>query len=157
MKTKNARLKAIQKLLEIQKISSQQELRLKLVEMGFETTQATLSRDLTALRVFKILDYEKGYIYTLSNQAVQSYSGVDENAPLKAFRSIAFSQNIAVIKCLPSFAPSIAFIIDRLQLDVSIGTIAGDDTIMIILREGVTPEAFKEVIIQYLPDLRERV
>lgn len=157
MKTKNARLKAIRKLLETQKISNQEELRQQLADMGFDTTQATLSRDLTALRVVKIVDPDKGYIYTLSNQAVQAYSGVEENAPLQAFRSIAFSQNIAVIKCLPSFAPSIAFILDRLQLDVSIGTIAGDDTIMLIMREGVTAPQFKEALLQYLPDLRERV
>jgi transcriptional regulator of arginine metabolism len=157
MKEKADRREAIHNLLEKSKISSQEELREELIKLGFETTQATLSRDLAALRVIKVPDPEKGYIYTNSGQPVARFSVLDDNSPLHMCISIAFSKNLAVIKCMPSFAPSIGLILDRLDLDVIIGTIAGDDTVLIILREGITHKQFKELLVNRLPELRNRI
>lgn len=153
----NTRRDAIRQILETQKIGNQEELRLQLIDKGFETTQATLSRDLTALRVNKILDEEHGYIYSLSTQPIADTHTVEEQAILQAWRSIDYSQNIAVIKCLPSFASSIAYLIDGLQLKEVVGTVAGDDTVMIILRQGMSPDQFAAAMRKHLPAVRHRI
>lgn len=157
MISRGNRHRAIRGILETSKISSQNELREKLENLGFETTQATLSRDLAALRIVRIPDADKGYVYALSSQVTSSFSLMEDNSPLNACKSIAFSHNLAVIKCLPSFAPSVALFLDGLEMDVIIGTIAGDDTVLIIIREGVTHAQFKTALVSRLPELRDRI
>ncbi len=157
MREKAERLKMIRDILENSKISSQEELREKLEEQGFGTTQATLSRDLTALRVIKIPDNEKGYIYTLASEISGAMLNLEGSSPIHTCKSLAFSGNLAIIKCLPSFAPSVALILDRLNLDTIIGTIAGDDTVLIVIKEGFSPQQFRKLLMEQLPELRERI
>lgn len=157
MKEKADRQLTIQNILENSKISSQEELRSLLESRGYTTTQATLSRDLTALKIIKIPDDEKGYIYTLSKEIASTYNHLEDSSPLHTCRSIAFSHNLVVLKCLPSFAPSVALILDRIDLHEIIGTIAGDDTVLIILAEGVSHEQFRELLVNRLPELRGRI
>lgn len=157
MKERIDRHNAIRKMLETFRITSQEELRAKLEELGFATTQATLSRDLTALRVIKIPDNEKGYIYTLASEISGALLDLEGSSPIHTCKSIAFSGNLAVIKCLPSFAPSVALILDRLNLETIIGTIAGDDTVLIVIQECTSHQQFKELLLERLPELRERL
>jgi transcriptional regulator of arginine metabolism len=157
MKEKAERLKLIRDILENSKISSQEELREKLEGQGFATTQATLSRDLNALRVIKIPDNEKGYIYTLASEISGALLDLEGSSPIHTCKSLAFSGHLAVIKCLPSFAPSVALILDRLNLDAIIGTIAGDDTVLIVIKEGFSHQQFKELLLEQIPELRERI
>jgi transcriptional regulator of arginine metabolism len=157
MKEKAERLKMIRDILENSKISSQEELREKLERQGFATTQATLSRDLNALRVIKIPDNEKGYIYTLASEISGALLDLEGSSPIHTCKSLAFSGHLAVIKCLPSFAPSVALILDRLNLDAIIGTIAGDDTVLIVIKEGFSHQQFKELLLEQIPELRERI
>jgi transcriptional regulator of arginine metabolism len=157
MKEKAERLKMIRDILENSKISSQEELREKLEGQGFAITQATLSRDLTALRVIKIPDNEKGYIYTLASEISGALLDLEGSSPIHTCKSLAFSGHLAVIKCLPSFAPSVALILDRLNLDAIIGTIAGDDTVLIVIKEGFSHQQFKELLLEQIPELRERI
>ena len=157
MKEKADRQQTIQDILENSKISSQEELRSLLESRGYSTTQATLSRDLTALKIIKIPDDEKGYIYTLSKEIASTYDHLEDSSPLHTCRSITFSHNLVVLKCLPSFAPSVALILDRIGLYEIIGTIAGDDTVLIILAEGVSNEQFRELLVNRLPELRGRI
>lgn len=156
MKEKQDRHNTIRKILETIKVSSQEELKRELQELGFETTQATLSRDLAALRVIKVPDAEKGYIYALSKQYGSGQVTREDISPLSACKSIAFSHNLAVLKCLPSFAPSVALHIDGLELEGIVGTVAGDDTVLIVISEGLTHERFREILLDRLPELRER-
>lgn len=157
MNSKTNRHKVIRQLIETAKISNQKELKAMLKSQGFNITQATLSRDLLALKVIKIPDKEKGHIYTLSEQFI-SYPPLDvDSSPLHTCRSMAFSNNLAVIKCLPSFAPSVALTLDALAMDEIIGTIAGDDTVLIILREGVTHERFRSALVDRCPELRNLI
>ncbi|MBU1063353.1 ArgR family transcriptional regulator [bacterium] len=157
MKEKADRQLAIREILGNSKISSQEELRSMLESRGYATTQATLSRDLSALKIIKIPDDEKGYIYTMSNEMPTTYTHLEDSSPLHTCRSIAFSHNLAIIKCLPSFAPSVALILDRIDMDIIIGTIAGDDTVLIIMAEGVSHEQFRELLVTRLPELRGRI
>jgi transcriptional regulator of arginine metabolism len=72
-------------------------------------------------------------------------------------QSVAFSHNLGIIKCLPSFAPSVAHIIDRNSLKEIVGTIAGDDTVLLILAEGVSHGQLRELLVTRLPELRDRI
>jgi len=136
MKDRNERLMAIRRLINGSNISSQEELLSLLENQGFSMTQATLSRDLRYLRVAKMPDSERGYIYMLTERQLNDPSE-NEDLPITGFVSIDFAQGMAIMKTLPGHASSIAYALDNLNSYEIAGTIAGDDTILIIPRDGV--------------------
>ncbi len=139
MSGRESRLKIIRRIITEQKLSSQEEL-LKILEgEGLIITQATLSRDLKVLKVGKVPDAAGGYYYVLSETEGESLGGYIEDFK-RGCLSIAFSGNLGVIKTLVGHADTVAVALDRLDLPEILGTIAGDDTILIILREEFTPE-----------------
>jgi transcriptional regulator of arginine metabolism len=95
-------------------------------------------------------------MYALPGRLTHPLSIIDDTSPLHGVRSLDYSGNLAVMKCLPSFAPSIALLIDGLNLDEIVGTIAGDDTILIVLREHLSHKRFRERLLERLPGLRDR-
>jgi transcriptional regulator of arginine metabolism len=136
MKERNSRLMAIRRLITRENISSQEELLSLLEKQGFSMTQATLSRDLKYLKVAKMPDTEKGYIYMLTERQLNDPSDNTE-FPITGFVSIDFARGMAIMKTLPGHASSIAYALDNLNSYEIAGTIAGDDTILIIPRDGV--------------------
>ncbi len=152
MKTRTHRLLAIRKIIEGGAISNQVELLKKLGKAGFKLTQATLSRDLKFLQAGKRPDKEMGYIYTLPGNATGANPPALEGIfPLNGFVSMDFAWNIALIKTQPGYANSIASAIDTLDAFEILGTIAGDDTILIIPREGITREDIINILAVFLP------
>lgn len=148
------RLKIIEHIIESSAITSQEQLLRLLKETEVSVTQATLSRDLKMLKVGKISDGSKGYIYTLPSilnlkESEQQYI----NDFKRGFLSIAFSNNICVVKTLPGHANSTAAAIDNLSFDEVLGSIAGDDTIMVILSEEFPRKEFKASIKNKIEDL----
>lgn len=141
MRFKNDRLEAIKLLISSQEIGSQKELLEALEAEGFIVTQATLSRDLKQLKVAKAASMNGRYVYVLPNETM--YRRVQKPLPARemmltpGFLSIRFSGNIGVIKTRPGYASSIAYNIDNSDIPEILGTIAGDDTIMIVVKEGV--------------------
>ena len=138
MKNKNERLMEIRRLIGSQSISSQEKLMKLLEKKGFELTQATLSRDLKYLKVAKMPDNKAGYVYILpdNEQAVEEVELTVSG--LSGLISIDFAQGMAILRTLPGHASSIAYIIDNLNAYEITGTIAGDDTILLIPRDGVS-------------------
>lgn len=128
---------AIRRLINSINISSQEELLSLLEEQGFSMTQATLSRDLKHLRVAKMPDNEKGYIYMLTERQLNAPTE-NEDIPITGFVSIDFAQGMGIMKTMPGHASSIAYALDNLNTYEIAGTIAGDDTILIIPRDGVS-------------------
>ena len=138
MKNKNERLMEIRRLIGSQNISSQEKLMKLLEKKGFELTQATLSRDLKYLKVAKMPDNKAGYVYILPDKE-QAIEEVDlPGTGLTGLVSIDFAQAVANAWTLPGHASSIAYIIDNLDAYEIAGTIAGDDTILLIPRDGVS-------------------
>lgn len=141
MRFKNDRLEAIKLLISSQEIGSQKELLEALEAEGFIVTQATLSRELKQLKVAKAASMNGRYVYVLPNETM--YRRVQKPLPARemmltpGFLSIQFSGNIGVIKTRPGYASSIAYNIDNSDIPEILGTIAGDDTIMIVVKEGV--------------------
>ena len=151
MKIKNSRLDAIRLILSTQEIGSQEELLNELEKEGFKLTQATLSRDLKQLKVAKASSMTGKYGYVLPNSTVyrrlpDKDSPVQEMMKYTGFVSINFSYNMAVIRTRPGYASSLAYDIDNQELSEIVGTIAGDDTILLVIREGVTHDQVRHAL-----------
>lgn len=138
MKNKNERLMEIRRLIGSRNISSQDELMKLLEKKDFEMTQATLSRDLKYLKVAKMPDDIEGYVYILPDKEKSVEEVELPGSGLSGLISIDFAQGMAILRTLPGHANSIAYTIDNLDAYEIAGTIAGDDTILLIPRDGVS-------------------
>ena len=146
MSTKKERLKAICKIIRSEAVENQEQLMKRLNEEGFIVTQATLSRDIRQLKVAKIHDASGAYLYKLPEQSFLN-TPKGTNTP---YSNIEFSGNLAIIKTKPGYAMAIASDIDANTPDEIIGTIAGDDTILIIPREGYSRESITKALLHFI-------
>ena len=160
MKVKNNRLEALRLIISSQQLGSQDELLSALQKEGFKLTQATLSRDLKQLKVAKAATMGGNYIYVLPNDTmykrVSTPSNIREMMQVPGFVSINFSGNMGVIKTRPGYASSIAWNIDNSDIPQIIGTIAGDDTVLAILRERTPQDAVLNGLSNLFPDIRSK-
>lgn len=140
MKVKNSRMEALKMLISSQELGSQEEVLQALAKEGYTLTQATLSRDLKQLKVAKAASMNGKYVYVLPNETmykrVSSPQTAREMLMTTGFVSINFSGNMIVIKTRPGYASSIAYNIDNSDIPQILGTIAGDDTIFLVIREN---------------------
>jgi transcriptional regulator of arginine metabolism len=157
VKERLARLKAIRKLIKTYRIESQEILLGHLQKEGFMVTQATLSRDLKLLKVGKISDGHKGYVYTLPGEDDrQENERTYVHDFLRGYVSIDWSGNMVVIRTYSGHSDSVALAVDNLALDDVLGTIAGrDNTVFVCLREGVTGEDFMAQMREKIPELED--
>jgi len=156
MGNRTERLLTIKSIIATRKVSSQEELLSLLDKKGMNYTQATLSRDLKFLKVNKISDPEKGYVYELPDQHLIS-NEIAETYAAQGFVSIQFANKLGVIKTLPGYASSIASLIDKSNPFEIIGTIAGDDTILLIPQENVTEKDIINSLILTIPELKNKI
>jgi transcriptional regulator of arginine metabolism len=156
---KTERLELIKKIISEQVISNQDELQLRLKDLGCEVTQATLSRDLKTLQVMKVNDGKKGYAYRLASpeNSKVSVERTGENFLTNTVLGIEFSANLGVLKTLPGYASSVAILIDKFNASEILGTVAGDDTILLIIREGINHSGAVEVLKMILPGLEYKI
>jgi transcriptional regulator of arginine metabolism len=158
MKVKNNRLEALRMIISSQELGSQDELLSALKKEGFQLTQATLSRDLKQLKVAKAASMRGNYVYVLPNDTmykrVSTPQSVREMMQVPGFMSINFSGNMGVIKTRPGYASSIAYNIDNHQINEIIGTIAGDDTIFIVIKEGISQDEVIAALSEVVPNMK---
>ena len=158
MKSKNSRLYAIKIIISSKEVGSQEELLQELLQEGYSLTQATLSRDLKQLKVAKAASMNGNYVYVLPNNTM--YKRMTEHhsaADMLRFNgvmSLDFSGNLAVIKTRPGYASSVAYDIDNHSFDEILGTIAGDDTILLVLREGCTRANVIDALSLIIPNIQ---
>jgi transcriptional regulator of arginine metabolism len=159
MKNRTKRQLAIKQAILNGRISSQDELLHIMKDQGFELTQATLSRDLKILKVAKVSDQALGYIYVIPEGV--NIDSQRENSRINfladGFRDLQFSGNLAVMRTMPGYASSLAAVIDTAEPYEIIGTIAGDDTVLIIMREGVTHSDLINSLILIMPKLEDKL
>lgn len=141
---KYSRHAKILELIEKYPIETQEELADKLKEMGMDVTQATISRDIKELKLIKVLDSNGIYKYA----TVSNTEGPITNRLLtifaESFTSCDYANNIVVVKTLPGMAQASASALDSLKWPEIVGTIAGDDTIMIVCRAEKMAEELVE-------------
>ena len=158
MKVKNNRLEALRLIISSQQFGSQEELLTALQAEGYKLTQATLSRDLKQLKVAKAATMSGNYIYVLPNDTmykrISTPSHIREMMKVPGFVSINFSGNMGVIKTRPGYASSIAWNIDNSDIPQIIGTIAGDDTIFIVIKEGFSHQQVIDALSEVVPNMK---
>lgn len=157
MKIKNSRMETLKMLISSQELSSQEEVLQALAKEGYKLTQATLSRDLKQLKVAKAASMNGKYVYVLPNETmykrVSNPLSVREMMMSPGFLSINFSGNMVVIKTRPGYASSIAYNIDNSDIPEILGTIAGDDTIFLVKKDGANEDDIISSLSQIIPEL----
>jgi len=144
MNKKSNRLETLKMIISSKELSSQDEVLAELRKEGIQITQATLSRYLKQLRVAKASSMNGSYVYVLPNETMYKRAvkppTPSEMLKSSGFLSISFSGNIAVLKTRPGYASALAYNIDSSDIPEIIGSIAGDDTIFMVIKEGASKD-----------------
>ncbi len=161
MSNRMQRLEVLRVILEgSNDLGSHEDILKELAQNGWNVTQATLSRDLCKLHAAKVLTAD-GYRYILPESPMYHRSVKPDIVPQylrnSGFLSIAFSGHMAVLKTRPGYAAGLASDIDAHKLESVLGTIAGDDTILVIIREEATRQELTDELAQVIPALRSIV
>jgi len=146
------RFKAILRLIRSHRIESQETL-LKLLETeGFILTQATLSRDLKALKVGKISAGESGYYYSIpSDEEKRETEASFLQDFLRGYVSVGWNSSLVVVHTFSGHSSTVALALDSMGFDSILGTLAGqDNAVFVALKHGYSGEKF-------IAELRERV
>lgn len=150
--TKTARQARIIDILQSHKVRSQSELSTLLTDDGVKVTQATLSRDLVEIGAERVRDEKSGLIYVVPSHPVRraSAEGIDARM-ISLFKELLItaeaSANLVILRTPPGAAQFLASSIDQAGIDPILGTIAGDDTVMVITR---SPNGGEEMATQFL-------
>ena len=131
---KNARQNKILELIEEYEISTQEALIQRLAEHGFESTQTTISRDIRQLRLIKGPTGRGTYKYVAPEVRKGNDAPGHNSALTDAVLKIEAAQNIIVVRTMAGMANAIAVCVDSLQIKDIIGSVAGDDTILLVLK-----------------------
>ena len=135
---KASRLQVIERIISSEDIASQEVLLRRLKDEGFECTQATLSRNLRQLGAGRVPDGKGGMKYVLPKAESTTPVSIGSTLILPAIVNIVDAKGMLVIKTLPGNAANTALYIDSAKRFEIAGTIAGDDTILVIPRDGIT-------------------
>lgn len=134
----------ILELIETHEIETQEELSEELKKIGLNVTQATVSRDIKELRLIKVLAKSGKYKYA----TLKSQDSVLSDRLIRLFKdsilSIDHSGNMLVLKTIPAAAQAAASAIDAAGIDGIVGSVAGDDTIFVLIRDHDKMEEAKE-------------
>ena len=140
---KTQRQAKIVEIISTTNVETQEQLLALLQEAGFTSTQATISRDIKELRIVKELTSFGGYRYTTAAKEVTgSFSSRLNTIFRECVTGFDYAQNIIVIHTLPGLANAAASALDGMKLSVILGTLAGDDTVMVIMRDTNSAAAF---------------
>lgn len=124
-------------------VETQEQLLTLLQAEGFHGTQATISRDIKELRIVKELTNLGTYRYAFPNSdVVNSFSTKLNNIFRECVTGVDFAQNIIVIRTLPGLASAAGSAIDSMNMNLVVGSLSGDDTVMIVMRDNNAAAAF---------------
>ncbi len=153
MGNKTERLNLIRRIVSEELIGSQEDLIQRLSELGVKATQSTLSRDFKEVNISKMPHPDRGYVYVLSEKLGSDVVTNTANIA-DAVLGVKFSHNIAVVATKSGYASAVSVIIDGRKSKDIIGTIAGDNNIVVILREDAKRESVFEQMCAMFPTLR---
>lgn len=160
--TKSDRLAILKQLIANHQMASQDEVLKAMAKRGVVMTQTTLSRDMKALKVAKTATSKGQYVYVLPDEGMYKrvhrlQMGTMDPMLASGFESLQFSGNMAVIKTRPGYASGIALHIDKAQLPEILGTIAGDDTIFIVMKQGIPLNEILDSLETVIPDVNMKM
>ena len=141
---KNDRQKKILELIEQYEIDTQEALIQRLQEVGFSVTQTTASRDIRQLKLVKGLTSRGTYKYVAPETKKDSSAPVLNSALTDSVVRIEAAQNIVVVKTYPGMANALAVCVDSLEQPHIVGSVAGDDTILLVIKDNETAKSIEE-------------
>ena len=140
---KSQRQAKIMEIIANRNVETQEQLLALLQKEGFQGTQATISRDIKELRIVKELTSLGTYRYTASNNEVSgSFSARLNTIFRECVTGFDYAQNIIVIRTLPGLASAAGSAIDSMNMNLVVGSLSGDDTVMIVMRDNNAAAAF---------------
>ena len=140
---KNARQDEIVKIIQSMEIETQDQLLEVLRSRGFSTTQATISRDIKDLRMVKELTASGGYRYAMSDRKSSSASDTRlRNIFKEGVVSAEVAQNLVVVRTMPGLASAACSALDGMDIEGMVGSLAGDDTGILIMRDNASAQQF---------------
>jgi transcriptional regulator of arginine metabolism len=148
--TKFERQGAILRLVSEQKLATQSELAAALRDAGFDAVQTTVSRDIAQLGLVKVRDEEGRLVYALPGAADLNRLNELASALRRWATDVVSSGNLAIVKTPPGYAQGLALALDAAALADVVGTVAGDDTIFVAAREGVSGAELAEQLRHHL-------
>lgn len=132
----------ILELIEQKDIETQEQLLNELEACGFPTTQATISRDIKELRIIKELGPNGVYRYSAAAKQTEPTSSAKLNSIFRqCVVACDHAQNIVVLKTMPGMASAACSAIDAMNFEMIVGTLAGDDTAFLLLRDSASASA----------------
>ena len=153
MKDKKTRLEVLRMIVASQQLESQEELLVELDKAGFPCGQATLSRDLHLLRISKVRMMNGRSVYALSKEG-QYIPAPALSEANKGRWSVDFSGNLMVIHTPPGHASMVAYRLDNAHTMLILGTVAGDDTILAVLKEDAEREEVLRLVREKIPEMK---
>lgn len=156
MSIKSDRLEALREVIVDNDVRNQDEMLSLLLSKGYSVTQATLSRDFKELGVVKVHEAAKGYVYRLGGET-KTIAPAATHITKEGIKSIEFSNSFAVVKTHPGFAGAVASIIDNNISREIVGTIAGDDTVLLIVREGYTRAQVLDAVSRFFSGIQTKI
>jgi transcriptional regulator of arginine metabolism len=148
--TKFERQGAILRLVSEQKLATQSELAAALRDAGFDAVQTTVSRDIAQLGLVKVRDEEGRLVYALPGAADLNRLNELASALRRWATDVVSSGNLAIVKTPPGYAQGLALALDAAALAEVVGTVAGDDTIFVAARDGVSGAELAEQLRHHL-------
>ena len=140
---KSQRQAKIMEIISNQNIETQEQLQAMLLQEGYRCTQATISRDIKEMRIVKELTSLGTYRYTTSGGEIGSTFSARLNTIFReCVIGFDYAQNIIVIRTLPGLAAAAGSAIDAMNLSAVVGSLAGDDTVMVVMRDNNSAAAF---------------
>ena len=140
---KSKRQEKILSIIQHNTVTTQEELQLRLAEAGFHATQATISRDIREMRLVKTLSPSGSYYYSVPSQKHPEAEALNiDSVFLESIRSVDFAGNFVVVKCHSGMANAVCVAVDTGGWNGLVGTIAGDDTIFLLMRTQHQAEEF---------------
>lgn len=142
---KQNRQEKILSIIQNHSVTTQEELQARLLSAGFSATQATISRDIKELRLIKAPSPTGGYYYTVPPEPEKLSLDIDP-VFLESVKTVDFAGNFVVVKCDSGMANAICVAVDTVGWNGMVGTIAGDDTIFMLLRTERQAEVFSGLL-----------
>ena len=140
---KSQRQEKILSIIQSHTITTQEELQSHLQEAGFHATQATISRDIKELRLVKELTGTGSYRYAQSDRKVSAASDTRlRNIFKEGVVSVDVAQNIVVVRTMPGLASAACSALDAMDIEGMVGSLAGDDTGILIMRDNSFAQQF---------------
>ena len=140
---KSQRQAKIMEIITNRNVETQEQLLNELRDAGFRSTQATISRDIKELRIVKELTSFGTYRYTTATSEVSGTFSTKLNTIFRqCVTRFDYAQNMVVIHTLPGLASAAASAVDAMNMGVVVGTLAGDDTVFIVMRDMNAAAAF---------------